>query len=111
MTDDIRNILDPANTLSDEDVKELLAHAKKKKSNVWDFVLYMHRHNQLVLALDWLREQGDKKLCRLADVLPRLFKQLEEKPAQPVVSLAINKNENDVKQDYQSNSNATVINL
>lgn len=111
MTDDIRNILDPANTLSDEDVKGLLAHAQKKKGNVWDLVLYMHRHNQLALALDWLREQGDKKLCRLADVLPRLFKQLEEKPAAPMVSLAVNKNEKDVKQDYHSNSGTTVINM
>lgn len=111
MTDEIRNILDPANTLSDEDVRGLLAHAKKKKGDVWDTVLFMYRHKHLDLALDWLRELGDKKLCRLADVLPRLFQQLEEKPTAPMISFAVNKNEKEVKQDFQSNSSATVINM
>lgn len=111
MTDEIRNILDPASTLSDEDVRGLLAHAQKKKTGVWSTIMFFHRHNQLLLAMDWLREQGDKKLCRLADVLPRLFLQLEAKPAAPTVSLSINRNEHDVKEEFNQNSNATVINM
>lgn len=81
MTDDIRNILDPSCMLSDDDVQLLLAHALKKKSEVWQMVLFLHRHHQLELAMDWLRELGDSKLYQLADVLPRLFEELDRQNA------------------------------
>lgn len=103
MTNDIRNILDPAFTFSDEDVIGLLAHAQKKRSGVWDTIQFFKRHGQLPLALDWLREQGDKKLCQLADVLPRYFEQLDKVPeATPTVALTINRNEAGVNQMYGS---------
>lgn len=109
MIDDIRNILDPGSTFSEDDVLGLLAHAQKKKTNVWRTIMFFRRHNQLTLAMDWLREQGDKKLSQLADVLPKYFGELDRKPATPLVS--INKNEQIVKQEYQAQSNAQVINL
>lgn len=82
MTDDIRNILDPSCMFSDEDVHELLAYAQKKKSSVWDTVMFFRRHNQLQLAMDWLREQGDRRLRQLADVLPKLFAEQDRMDAE-----------------------------
>ena len=112
MTDDIRNILDPAGTFSDEDVRGLLAHAQKKKSRVWDTILFFRRHDQLPLAMDWLREQGDRKLRQLADVLPRYFEQLDKAPEPtPTVALTINRNEAGVNQMYGQQANSTVVNL
>lgn len=81
MTDEIRKILDPGCMLSDDDVQHLLTHALKKKSQVWQMVLFLHRHHQLELAMDWLRELGDTKLYQLADVLPRLFEELDRRNA------------------------------
>lgn len=51
MTDDIRNILDPASSFSDEDVKGLLAHAQKKKSELsgWTHILNCHFEIDLFL--------------------------------------------------------------
>lgn len=77
MKEEIRNILDPASTLSEESVLGLLRHAKKKGSKVWDAALFLLRHNHPDLACSWLREQGDKKLNQLADVLPRLMEVLK----------------------------------
>ncbi len=112
MTEDIRNILDPACTFSDEDVIGLLAHAQKKKSGVWDTILFFRRHDQLPLAMDWLREQGDRKLCQLADVLPRYFEQLDKAPEPaPTVALSINRNAASVNQVYGPQANSTVVNL
>lgn len=109
MTDDLRNILDPASAFSDEDVMELLSHAQKKKVGVWPTIMFFRRHNQLNLAMDWLREQGDKKLCKLADVLPGLFAQLDEKHVTPTV--VINRNDQTVQQTFKPQSKATVVNL
>lgn len=114
MTDDIRNILDPASSFSDEDVKGLLAHAQKKKSGVWNMIQFLQRHDQLPLAMDWLREQGDKKLSQLADVLPRYYEQLDKAPEPaltPTVSLTVNRNEANVQQMYGQQANSTVVNL
>lgn len=112
MTDDIRNILDPTSTFSDEDVKGLLAHAQKKKSGVWNMIQFLQRHDQLPLAMDWLREQGDKKLTQLADVLPKYYEQLEKAPEPaPTVAFTINRNEASVNQMYGQQANSTVVNL
>lgn len=76
MKDEIRNILDPASTHSEESALDLLHHAQKKNSKVWDTVMFLLRHNHPDLACTWLREQGDKKLTQLACVLPKLLDEL-----------------------------------
>lgn len=111
MKEEIRNILDPASTLSEESVLGLLRHAKKKSSKVWDAALFLLRHNHPDLACSWLREQGDKKLIQLADVLPRLMEQLTPKNDPPQTSIVINKNEQNVQQSYGKGSNCPIINL
>lgn len=112
MKEEIRNILDPASTLSEESVLGLLRHAKKKSSKVWDAALFLLRHNHPDLACSWLREQGDKKLNQLADVLPRLMEQLTPKnDPPPQTSIVINKNEQSVQQSYGKGSNCPIINL
>lgn len=110
MKDDIRNILDPGSTFSEDDVLGLLTHAQKKKTNVWGTIMFFRRHNQLTLALDWLREQGDKKLSQLADVLPKYFEELECKPKTPMVGIDIHKHEQGVTERFEAQSRAIVIN-
>lgn len=109
MTDSIRNLLDPGSTSSDDEALSLLAYAIKKKSLVWDMVLFLRRHGQLDLAIDWLREQGDKRLNRLAEILPRLFEELDQKEVPPMVSIV--RTDAPVKQDFGTNANSTVVNL
>lgn len=114
MTDEIRNILKPSRTFSDEYVKELYGHAQKKKVSEWNFVSFLIDKGEVSLAVDWLRQQGDKKLRDLAEVLPEHLKKLkaeETTPTPPVVNLSISKNEKDVRQQYQYGSNSTVVNL
>lgn len=112
MKDEIRNILDPASTHSEESALDLLHHAQKKNSKVWDTVMFLLRHNHPDLACTWLREQGDKKLTQLADVLPKLLDELSRKDdQQPKTSIVINKNEQSVQQSYGGNSNCSVVNL
>lgn len=110
MIDEIRNILDPGSAYSEEYVLELLQYARKfKGGDVWDAFVFIRQHGKLQDALDWLRTRGNKRLGQLADVLPKYLEELERKPAMPLVS--INKNEQGVKQEYQAQSNAQVINL
>lgn len=119
MSDDIRNILDPSSTFSDEDVRKLLVYAQKKKSNVWDTIMFFRRHGQLQLGMDWLREQGDRYLCKLADVLPRLFNELdhmdEEKLQAPVFNIhqvgQLNPSASGVNNNYGMQPHATLIPL
>lgn len=109
MTDAIRKRLDPGSTFSDEDVERLLDYAEKKRSGVWQTVMFFYHHNQLLLAMDWLREQGDKRLSKLADVLPRLFEEMTARKPAPTV--LINKMEGEVRQTFGNGSNAAVVNF
>lgn len=110
MIDDIRNILDPGSAYSEECVLELLQYARKLNGGVvWDAFEFMRQHGRLQDALDWLRTRGNKRLCQLADALPKYLAELDRKPSTPLVS--INKNEQGVRQEYQAQSNAQVINL
>lgn len=109
MTDSIRNILDPGSTSSDDEVLSLLAYARKRKSEVLDTVLFLRRHGHPDLAMDWLREQGDKRLNRLAEILPRLFDELDQKAASPMVSIV--RTDAPVKQEFGTNANSAIVNL
>lgn len=109
MTDSIRNILDPGSTSSDDEVLSLLAYARKRKSEVLDTVLFLRRHGHSDLAMDWLREQGDKRLNRLAEILPHLFDKLDQKAVSPMVSIV--RTDAPVKQDFGTNANSAVVNL
>lgn len=110
MIDGIRNILDPGSAYSEEYVLGLLQYAKKLNGGVvWDAFVFMRQHAKLQVALDWLRTRGNKRLCQLADVLPKYLEELERKPTTPLVS--INKNEQGVEERFEAQSKPTVINL
>ena len=112
MKEEIRNILDPASTHSEDSALDLLRHAQKKNSKVWDTASFLLRHNHPDLACTWLREQGDKKLNQLADVLPKLLEDLSRKDdPQPNTTIIINKNEQSVQQTYGKDSNCPIFNL
>lgn len=120
MTNEIRNILDPSSTFSDEDVSRLLAHAQKKKNRVWETVMFFRRHNQVQLATDWLREQGDRKLCQLADVLPRLFEVLDRQGTEELTPTSVyniqsvgqlNPSASDINNHYGRLTNPPIIPL
>lgn len=78
MNEKIRNILDPASKVSDDEALELLQHAQQVQTSVWDMVIFLLRQNLPDHAVTFLRQQGDSRLSQLADVLPRLIAELDQ---------------------------------
>lgn len=78
MNDSIRQFLDIASTLSDEQVVALLKYALEQRPDAWEAALFMTERGEVEMARNWLMSRGDKKLSLLGRLLPQLMNCLHE---------------------------------
>jgi hypothetical protein len=89
MTDSILDILCPERTIDDDEALRLLQYAKDKHPDAWTAFRFLLNGHGVEEACRYLMLIGDVKLHRLAEVMPRLQREKDEKlhpQLQPMVA-------------------------
>ena len=79
MTDELHDILRPERTIGDDDAHGLLLYAVTTHPDAWQAYLFIRQHHGVEEACTYLSGLGDDRLYRLAVVMPRLEREVEER--------------------------------
>lgn len=89
MTDDMLDILCPERTIHDDEARSLLQYASGQHPESWHAFQFIRENCGIETACNFLRSTDDHRLHRLALVMPRLEREMEEQlhpKVQPMIA-------------------------